>query len=66
MVISCVLVVYSLFFLGNVFEGVDGRGANRWLNGHATFYGANQSPATLGKLIILPFLAITSTTFISK
>ncbi|CAL5342337.1 unnamed protein product [Camellia sinensis] len=28
-------------------DGVNGQG-NRWLNGHATFYGANQSPTTLG------------------
>ncbi|THG07133.1 hypothetical protein TEA_000695 [Camellia sinensis var. sinensis] len=29
------------------YVGVNGQG-NRWLNGHATFYGANQSPTTLG------------------
>ncbi|XP_021726118.1 expansin-A12-like [Chenopodium quinoa] len=49
MVVTCVMLIYSIFFLGIVFEGVNGRRhANRWFNGHATFYGADQSPATLG------------------
>lgn len=43
--ISCVMhwqfMVFWLF--GMVFHGVNG-----WISGHATFYGVNQSPATLG------------------
>lgn len=30
-------------------EGVDGRGNEGWAQGHATFYGADQSPSTLGE-----------------
>ncbi|KAJ4726293.1 Expansin [Melia azedarach] len=39
----------SLFFLflSSGFEGINGQ-VNRWLNAHATYYGANQSPSTLG------------------
>ncbi|XP_057531185.1 expansin-A12 [Amaranthus tricolor] len=40
-----VLLMNLLMLLGMIFEGVNG---NRWSRGHATFYGANQSPATLG------------------
>ncbi|PKI56291.1 hypothetical protein CRG98_023310 [Punica granatum] len=29
-------------------KGVDGRGNAGWLQGHATFYGADQSPAAMG------------------
>ena len=49
-VISCVCLI---LFLGMVFQGVDGRRGRRWSSGHATFYGANQSPATLGKSIYI-------------
>jgi hypothetical protein len=27
--------------------------ANGWLNAHATFYGTNQSPTSLGKLFLI-------------
>ncbi|XP_028085307.1 expansin-A12 [Camellia sinensis] len=44
---SSLLFWMFLSFVGIVLKGVNGQG-NRWLNGHATFYGANQSPTTLG------------------
>lgn len=43
---------HFLLFVSVVFEGINGQ-ANGWLNGHATFYGANQSPATLGKILYI-------------
>lgn len=30
-------------------KGTNGQGRG-WLNAHATFYGANQNPSTLGKI----------------
>ncbi|XAR56552.1 hypothetical protein NMG60_11037086 [Bertholletia excelsa] len=40
-------VLRLLLFVGVAFEGVLGRGYG-WLNGHATFYGANQDPNSFG------------------
>jgi hypothetical protein len=41
--------LWHFFFLACVvLEGINGQ-VNGWLNAHATFYGANQSPTTLGK-----------------
>lgn len=41
------VLVCQLFFFVSLLnlKGINGG----WLNAHATFYGANQSPATLGK-----------------
>ncbi|KAM5585988.1 expansin-A12 [Rosa sericea] len=44
----CVLLWQIIFFVGVVLESINGAQANGWLNAHATFYGVNQDPATLG------------------
>lgn len=44
-----VLVFQFFFFVSMIMEGTNGQ-VNGWLNAHATFYGANQNPITLGKL----------------
>ncbi|XP_024157087.1 expansin-A12 [Rosa chinensis] len=44
----CVLFWQIIFFVSVVLEGINGAQANGWLNAHATFYGVNQDPATLG------------------
>lgn len=41
--------VWQLFFVvGAIFGGVNAQ-VNGWFNAHATFYGADQSPFSLGK-----------------
>lgn len=40
---------WHFFLILNMgFVGINGQ-VNRWLNAHATYYGADQSPSTLGK-----------------
>lgn len=39
---------YSFYLFCVVLEGINGQ-AKGWLNAHATFYGANQNPTSLGK-----------------
>ncbi|XP_031254358.1 expansin-A12 [Pistacia vera] len=46
-VVPSVLLWHLFFFVSVMFEGINCQ-ASRWLNAHATFYGANQSPSTLG------------------
>ena len=46
--IPSVFLLYVVFLVIVVFKGINGQ-VNNWLNGHATFYGANQNPTTLGK-----------------
>ncbi|KAJ8423835.1 hypothetical protein Cgig2_008930 [Carnegiea gigantea] len=41
-------IVLLLLVVLMVFEGVKGSQGKHWNRGHATFYGQNQSPATLG------------------
>ncbi|GMN44841.1 hypothetical protein TIFTF001_014028 [Ficus carica] len=41
------LLCHIFFFASMIFQGVQGQG-NRWLSAHATFYGSNQNPTTLG------------------
>jgi len=44
-------IVLLLSLMMVVFEGVKGGGqVKNWNRGHATFYGQNQSPATLGNI----------------
>nr|AVG44224.1 EXPA11-1 [Boehmeria nivea] len=45
--IFCGYIWYYLLFASMVFEGTYGQG-NGWLSAHATFYGSNQNPTTLG------------------
>lgn len=46
-------IFISFFILVWVFgSGANGQ-VNRWLPGHATFYGASQNPTTLGKATAL-------------
>lgn len=43
--------------------------SNRWIRAHATFYGVNDSPASLGKksiLLMLNFVLITNFFFLSN
>ncbi|KAK3198990.1 hypothetical protein Dsin_022405 [Dipteronia sinensis] len=45
--VPCILIWHFLFFVSMVFEGINGQ-VSGWINAHATYYGANQSPSTLG------------------
>lgn len=47
--VPCMLVWHLFFFVSGVVECVNGQ-VGGWINAHATFYGANQAPSTLGKL----------------
>lgn len=47
--------VFSLLFFGLLFKGMMNTvEANGWITAHATFYGTNQDPSTLGKISSLP------------
>ncbi|KAJ8755555.1 hypothetical protein K2173_022134 [Erythroxylum novogranatense] len=45
---SSVVLVWHVFFFGSLLLEGDSTQVHGWLNAHATFYGANQSPSTLG------------------
>ncbi|XP_050219260.1 expansin-A12 [Mercurialis annua] len=45
--LSSVLCLYFLCISGTFLVGINCQG-NGWINAHATFYGANQNPTTLG------------------
>ncbi|KAL5736304.1 hypothetical protein ACOSQ2_031092 [Xanthoceras sorbifolium] len=45
--VPCVLLWQIFFFASMVLEGIHGQSSG-WINAHATYYGANQSPSTLG------------------
>lgn len=50
---NCSAIFISFLILVWVFgSGANGQ-VNRWLPGHATFYGASQNPTTLGKATAL-------------
>ncbi|KAK9674448.1 hypothetical protein RND81_12G233100 [Saponaria officinalis] len=47
--INVLYLVTSFMFMGMfIIEGVNCRKPNHWRSGHATYYGANQAPSTLG------------------
>ncbi|XP_040987941.1 expansin-A12 [Juglans microcarpa x Juglans regia] len=45
--VPSVSLLYVFFLVCVGFDGINSEG-NGWLNGHATFYGSNQNPTTLG------------------
>ncbi|KAF4367155.1 expansin-A12 [Cannabis sativa] len=46
--VSWDFIWYIFFFSSMVFKSISARQANGWLGAHATFYGGNQNPSTLG------------------
>jgi hypothetical protein len=46
--IPSVFLLHFVFIVSVLLKGINGQ-VNNWLNGHATFYGANQNPTSLGK-----------------
>uniref|UniRef100_A0A2N9I7Z3 Expansin n=1 Tax=Fagus sylvatica TaxID=28930 RepID=A0A2N9I7Z3_FAGSY len=45
--IPSIFLLHFVFIVCVGLKGVNGQ-VNNWLNGHATFYGANQNPTSLG------------------
>lgn len=48
--VSGAFVWYLFFILCLVLKGINAQDNGNWLGGHATFYGSDQNPTTLGKL----------------
>ena len=50
---SCCFFLRIFFVVSVVSEGIGNGLADGWFDAHATFYGANQSPSTLGEFFFL-------------
>lgn len=48
-----VFVWYFFLFLCFFFKAINAQLNGNWLSGHATFYGSDQNPTTLGKSLFL-------------